>query len=340
MVVVSSKPAKTEQYSYVKTSKTTTFFPGIPVIDLKKPESKNMIVKACEEFGFFKVVNHGVPMKAICELESETEGFFSLPLEQKQKAGTPNPFGYGNKRIGRNGDVGWVEYLLLTTNHDYNSRRLSPVFGTNHDKFRSALKEYMGAVRKMACEVLELLAEGLKIEPKNVLSKLLMDKESDSIFRLNHYPPCPPHLQPNNNINGNGGEIDNNNTKSVVGFGEHTDPQIISLLRSNNTSGLQICLKDGSWVSVPPDHTSFFINVMSNGRFKSVRHRVLANGLQSRVSMIYFGGPPLTQTIAPLPSLMQPKDMSLYKHFTWFDYKKSAYASRLADNRLAHFHYT
>lgn len=101
----------------------------------------------------------------------------------------------------------------------------------------------MSAVRKMACEILELLADGLRIQPRNVFSKLLMDEQSDSVFRLNHYPPYPL-----------GG-------KCMIGFGEHTDPQIISVLRSNNTCGLQISLRNGNWVSVPPDENSFFINV-------------------------------------------------------------------------------
>jgi len=108
----------------------------------------------------------------------------------------------------------------------------------------------MSCVKKMGCEILELMAEGLNIEEKNVFSKLLIDKESDCIFRLNHYPPCPE-----SNLN------NNNNDENVIGFGEHTDPQIISLLRSNNTSGLQIRLKDKSWISVPSDHNSFFVNV-------------------------------------------------------------------------------
>jgi gibberellin 2-oxidase len=78
------------------------------------------------------------------------------------------------------------------------------------------------------------------------------------------------------------------------------------------------------------------MQVMTNGRFQSVRHRVLANSLKSRVSMIYFGGPPLSEKIAPLPSLMEG-EKSLYKEFTWFEYKRSAYNSKLADNRLEHF---
>ena len=111
------------------------------------------------------------------------------------------------------------------------------------------MSDYVAAVREMACKVLELMAEGLRILPKDVFSRLLKDKQSDSLFRLNHYPPRPEEV---------GGELNENN---LVGFGEHTDPQIISVLRSNNTAGLEISLKDGNWVSVPPDQASFFINV-------------------------------------------------------------------------------
>lgn len=76
---------------------------------------------------------------------------------------------------------------------------------------------------------------------------------------------------------------------------------------------------------------------MTNGRFKSVKHRVVANSVKSRMSMIYFGGPPLSEKIAPLPSLMEREEASLYKEFTWFEYKKSAFNSRLSDNRLGRF---
>lgn len=75
---------------------------------------------------------------------------------------------------------------------------------------------------------------------------------------------------------------------------------------------------------------------MTNGRFKSVRHRVLTNSSKPRVSMIYFGGPPLSEKIVPLPSLVKGEE-SLYKEFTWFEYKRSAYNSRLSDDRLVLF---
>jgi gibberellin 2beta-dioxygenase len=109
------------------------------------------------------------------------------------------------------------------------------------------LNEYIKAVKKLSVEILELMARGLHIKEKDIFSKLVMDEESDSVLRFNHYPPRPHMLGLSN--------------CSLTGFGEHTDPQLISILRSNNTSGLEIALKDGSWVSVPSDNTSFFVNV-------------------------------------------------------------------------------
>ncbi|KAE9462014.1 hypothetical protein C3L33_06069, partial [Rhododendron williamsianum] len=328
-MVVLSQPTL-EDFSLIKTCKPSgSLFTGIPVIDLSAPDAKTLIVEACQEFGFFKVVNHGVCLELMARLEAEAIKFFNLPQPEKDRAGPPSPFGYGNKRIGPNGDVGWIEYLLFSTNPDFISQKFLSMFQEKPEVFRSAVNEYIGKVKGVVCRVLELIADGLRIEPRDVLSKLLRDEKSDSFFRLNHYPPCP--------------ELQTLSGRNLVGFGEHTDPQIMSAVRSNNTTGLQISLRDGTWVSVPPDQSSFFINVgdslqvMTNGRFRSVRHRVLADSLKPRVSMIYFGGPPLSEKITPLPPLMEEGEESLYKEFTWWEYKKSAYNSRLGDNRLGQF---
>lgn len=327
MVVLTSTAL--EQITFPVAPKPSTYFSGTPVINLAQPGSETLLVRACEEFGFFKVTNHGIPMELMATLEAEAVRFFSLPQAEKDRAGPAKPFGYGNKTIGSSGDAGWVEYLLL----DVTSKLMphaSPGFleGPSASPSRSALNEYVSAMRKLVCEVLELVAEGLGIQPRNILSKLVTNEESDSMLRFNHYPPCPQLQEPD---------------CSLTGFGEHTDPQIISVLRSNNTSGLQISLRDGSWVTVPPDQDSFFINVgdslqvLTNGRFRSVKHRVLANGLKSRVSMIYFGGPPSGEMLAPLPLLIREGEQSLYREFTWWEYKTSAYRTRLADNRLGQF---
>uniref|UniRef100_A0A803MIV3 Non-haem dioxygenase N-terminal domain-containing protein n=1 Tax=Chenopodium quinoa TaxID=63459 RepID=A0A803MIV3_CHEQI len=181
---------------FIKTCKpnNNTLFPiVIPTIDLNSPNAKSMIVKACTEFGFFKVVNHGVPTHLMTQLEDEARSFFSLPQALKESAGSPNPFGYGNKKIGRNGDVGWLEYLLLSASPEFITQICVSIFPDNPHVFRYALVNYIAKVKKMAVQVLETMAEGLNLkgEDRNALSKLIKDDESDSYFRLNHYPPKP-----------------------------------------------------------------------------------------------------------------------------------------------------
>nr|KYP37861.1 Gibberellin 2-beta-dioxygenase [Cajanus cajan] len=307
-------------------------FTGVPEVDLSDPRAKTLIVKACQHFGCFKLVNHSVPQSLVTNLQNEALKFFRLPQSKKDKTGPPDPYGYGSKRIGSNGDVGWLEYLLLNANPDVISPKSLLLLEQNSENFRCAVEDYIWGMENLCCEVLELMTDGLEIKAKNVFSRLTRDERSDCCLRVNHYPACP-ELEEAEILSGG----------SLIGFGEHTDPQIISVVRANNITGLQICLQDGTWASIPPDDTSFFVivgdllQVMTNGRFKSVKHRVLANSSTSRLSMIYFGGPPLDEKIAPLPSLVSKEEESLYKEFTWKEYKNAAYNSRLSDNRLSLF---
>ncbi|KAL2343655.1 hypothetical protein Fmac_004940 [Flemingia macrophylla] len=309
-------------------------FTGVPVVDLTHPQAKRLIVEACQNVGTFKLVNHGVPFELITRLENEALNFFMQPQSHKDKASPPDPFGYGNKEIGSNGDMGCLEYLLFSTNPEVISPKATLLLQQNPQIFRTGVEDYTRAVKKMCCEVLELMADGLGIESRDVFSRLVRDERSDSILRINRYPASGEVNAEVEEALGGG---------NLIGFGEHTDPQIISILRSNNASGLQICLQDGTWASIPSDHTSFYfivgdlLQVMTNGRFKSVKHRVLAGSSISRLSMIYFGGPPLNEKIGPLPSLVSKKEESLYKELTWREYKNATYKSRLSDNRLTLF---
>ncbi|CAN6453077.1 unnamed protein product [Victoria cruziana] len=243
-MVVLSNPVL-DQLSLTKNQKPTNSM-SLPVIDLSMSDSKTMILRACEEFGFFRVVNHGIPKELISRMEEETANFFSLPLSEKEKAGPANPFGYGNRRIGPNGDVGWIEYLLLQAQPQFISQFSLHVSKEKTSFFREAIGAYTFAVKGLACRILEKVAEELKIEPRDTFSQYLTDKQSDSVFRLNHYPPSPTLVDPK---------------YKLIGFGEHTDPQILTVLRSNGTAGLEICLRDGSWLPVPPDPNSLVINV-------------------------------------------------------------------------------
>lgn len=106
----------------------------LPVIDLsaKRPEVAELIVKASQEYGFFKVVNHGVPEDVIKKMEEESFNFFRKPASEKKRL---EPLGYGCKNIGFNGDMGEVEYLLFNTNPRCISQR-SETISNDPTRFR------------------------------------------------------------------------------------------------------------------------------------------------------------------------------------------------------------
>ncbi|CAK9187607.1 unnamed protein product [Ilex paraguariensis] len=326
MVVANPSPVRSEKIQVF----------DLPIIDLlaERSEVSRLIVKACEEYGFFKVINHGVPKDVITKMEDESSEFFEKPASEKQLAGPPNPYGYGRKNIGFNGDVGEVEYLLLDIN-PVSIIQESKSVANDPSKFSSAVSCYVEAVRGLACEILELIAEGLWVPDTSVFSRLIRDVDSDSLLRFNYYPPLKDrdtspssfhhHHHPHNN---------------KIGFGEHSDPQILTILRSNDVGGLQISVDDGVWVPVSPDPTAFCVIVgdvlqaMTNGRFLSVRHRALVNSNKSRMSMAYFGAPPLHARITSPPELATPQKPHFYRPFTWAEYKKATYSLRLGDSRL------
>ncbi|GAV71671.1 2OG-FeII_Oxy domain-containing protein/DIOX_N domain-containing protein [Cephalotus follicularis] len=324
MVVASPTPFRSEKIQAFE----------LPIIDLslERPEVSKLIVKACEDYGFFMVINHSVPEDIIAKMEQESLNFFAKPVCEKQKAGPANPVGYGCKNIGFNGDIGEVEYLLLNTS-PLSINQLSKSVSNDPSNFSSAVSDYIQAVREVACEILDLMAEGLWVPDTAVFSRLIRDVDSDSLFRLNHYPTTVLCKDKDTSVS--------YNNSNMVGFGEHTDPQIVTLLRSNDVGGLQISLHDGVWTPVPPHPTAFCVNVgdvlqaMTNGRFVSVRHRALINSYKPRMSMAYFAAPPLHSWITALPEIIHRPP--LYKPFTWAEYKKTAHSLRLGDGRLTLF---
>nr|GEW63642.1 protein ALP1-like [Tanacetum cinerariifolium] len=59
------------------------------------------LVKACVEYGCFRVVNHGVPMELMVEMKEVAAQLFSLPEEIKRQTSTNSPE-HGKGYIGRN----------------------------------------------------------------------------------------------------------------------------------------------------------------------------------------------------------------------------------------------
>lgn len=80
-------------------------------------------------------------------------------------------------------------------------------------------------------------------------------------------------------------------------------------------------MKDSKWVAVNPNQDALIVNIgdlfqaWSNDVYKSVEHKVVANGKMERYSIAYFLCPSYDSLIG---SCMEP---SIYREFTFGEYR-------------------
>lgn len=189
------------------------------------------------------------------------------------------------------------------------------------DLYRETMAEYRSELKKLAENVMEVMDENLGL-PNGYIKKAFNGGEGDNAFfgtKVSHYPPCPhPEL--------------------VNGLRPHTDAGgVILLFQDEKVGGLQI-LKDEEWIDVQPLPNSIVINtgdqieVLSNGRYKSIWHRVNATPDGNRRSIASFYNPSLKATIAPALELSEKANQEVeqaanYPKFVFGDYM-SVYAEQ------------
>ncbi|CAL9119114.1 unnamed protein product [Musa textilis] len=143
------------------------------------------------------------------------------------------------------------------------------------------MREYREELRKLAEKVMEVMDENLSFEKGSIKNAFSGNGEHQPFFgtKVSHYPPCP--------------RLD-----LVNGLRAHTDAGgVILLFQDDQVGGLQI-LKDGQWIDVQPVANAIVINtgdqieVLSNGRYKSVWHRVLTTSAATAAPSLPSTTPP------------------------------------------------
>jgi feruloyl-CoA ortho-hydroxylase len=64
------------------------------------------------------------------------------------------------------------------------------------------------------------------------------------------------------------------------------------------------------------------LQIMSNGRYKSIEHRVIANGSNNRISVPIFINPMPSDKISPFPEVLAGGEKAVYKEVLYSDYVK------------------
>lgn len=90
----------------------------VPIIDLHCLDHKNLD-EACKDWGLFRLVNHGVPLTLLEQLQNLAKQLFSLSFESKQEACNEKPITYfwGTPALTPSGtaitrdpqNINWVE---------------------------------------------------------------------------------------------------------------------------------------------------------------------------------------------------------------------------------------
>ncbi|XP_044512196.1 1-aminocyclopropane-1-carboxylate oxidase 5-like [Mangifera indica] len=292
---------------------------AIPVIDFSKlngeERAKTMaeIATACEEWGFFQLENHGISEEIMEKVKKVAAECFKLEREEgfKNSAAVKKLNEFVEKKSGEKlENFDWEDVFLLTDDNQWPSATPG---------FKETMAEYRSELKKLAERVMEVMDENLGL-PKGYIKRVFNNGDGDNGFfgtKVSHYPPCPhPEL--------------------VNGLRAHTDAGgVILLFQDDQVDGLQI-LKDGRWINVQPLRNTIVINtgdqieVLSNGKYKSVWHRVKAKSDGNRRSIASFYNPSLKATIASAPELMEKANQEVeqvYPKFVFGDYM-SVYAEQ------------
>ncbi|CAN1279536.1 1-aminocyclopropane-1-carboxylate oxidase homolog 1 [Linum perenne] len=240
----------------------------LPIIDLKglshDLEKRKQIVEqvrdASANWGFFHLVNHGIPDSLLQEMKAGVGRFHELDVEQKKQ---------------------FFE--------------------------REILAEYTVEVLKLGDLVLELLSEALGLNSGHLKE---MDCANGLYLLCHYYPPCPqPEL--------------------TMGGTKHQDDSFITLLlQDDDIGGLQI-LHQNKWVDVPRLHGGLVVNIgdllqlVSNDKFTSAEHRILANKVGPRISVASFfttGYAENSRMYGPIKELLSEEEHPKYREVSLQEY--------------------
>ncbi|XP_020228977.1 codeine O-demethylase [Cajanus cajan] len=284
-------------------SETSSAQIPIPIIDVSLLSSEEELEKlrsALSTTGCFQAIGHGMSGSYLDKIRQLSKQFFELPEEEKQKyaRAVNESEGYGNDRVVSDKQVLDWSYRLTLRLFPETKRRLSlwPKIPTD---FSQTLEEFSTKVKSMMEYLLRCMARSLNLEEGSFVDQF--GEQPLMLARFNFYPRCSrPDL--------------------VLGVKPHTDRSGITvLLQDKEVEGLQVLIDD-SWVNVPTIPDALVVNlgdqmqIMSNGIFKSIMHRVVTNTEKLRMSVAMFNEPEPVKEIGPVEGLIDESRPRLYRN--------------------------
>ncbi|CAN4117160.1 unnamed protein product [Withania somnifera] len=231
----------------------------LPIIDFAQLHGPNRaqvldsLSDACENYGFFQLVNHGIQEEVIRSMVDVGGRFFDLPLVEREKYMTTDmttPVRYGTSFNQTNDGVfSWRDFLKLVCDP---LPDVLPHWPSSPNDFREMAVAYSKETRILFIKLVEAILESLGIckvittknkTQQNDDEMLLKEFENGSqLMAVNFYPPCP-------------------NPDLTLGMPPHSDYGFLTLLLQDEVEGLQVKCNGDDWVTVQPIPGAFVVNV-------------------------------------------------------------------------------
>lgn len=276
----------------------------IPVVDFESSPAqlRAALACACEKWGIFNLINHGIPTELTRQAIVVNTTFFNQPHPQKQALSRTldNPWGYYDRELTKN---------LRDRKEIFD---FGPGFHTPWPRqptdFRDTLETLSRACYALGLQLFDLLGQVLGFGGDSLRSAF--EPQHSSFTRLNYYPmsdalegsDAPP--------------------AGPLGISRHTDAGGLTLLLQDEVSGLQV-YRDG-WQEVAPHRGALTVNigdmlqVWSNDRFRAPLHRVRASQESARYSIAYFLNPTRDCIVEPL---LASGDQPHYRAVNWSEFR-------------------
>jgi isopenicillin N synthase-like dioxygenase len=288
---------------------------GLPVVDVSalrsgdgaaRDEVSRRIDAACRDVGFFYIVGHGVDEGLQDGLEAMSREFFGLADDEKAPIAMTTggrawrgwfPVG-GELTSGRPDRKEGIYFgAELAPDHPRVAAGV-PLHGPNFFParpagLRGAVLAYMAAMTDLGHLLAGALARGLGLAGDWFATNLTGDPTV--LFRIFHYPPAAAA-----DVEGRP------DAERQWGVAEHTDYGLLTILRQDDTGGLEVRTPAG-WTPAPPIPGSFVCNLgdmlerMTGGLYRSTPHRVRNAGREGRVSFAFFFDPSWDAEVRRLP---------------------------------------
>ncbi|MER9370665.1 isopenicillin N synthase family oxygenase [Mesorhizobium sp. M0518] len=251
--------------------------------DKTRVEEQQCLRMACEEYGFFYLIEHGIPKEQIAQAIDASRRFFALPQTTKERYGHASQDVYPATARG---------YIPL------HGEMLHPEAGPDPKEMFDLGIEKQGdrrpfaGITRLPDDVLAPgFARSLLALQATVLNEVvpqlggaladLLDMEKGWFRR--HFSP-PTVLQRVIRYPSTGGTA-----------GKHTDGGFFTLLLQEElpTRSLQVWFRE-RWTPVPSLPDSLVVNLgdmlqaLSDDRFKSTPHQVVHSGPAERISLPFF----------------------------------------------------